>query len=123
MEVRRADVLAQSTYLRERKLKNLDDIETLYAKIKEAKQCVSLKELAVSGSDLIAIGIKPGKEIGEILNRLLEMVIEDPELNQKEILLKKLQFKKGQVEVQIGDGVLLKKPRPHLHIFAIVFIG
>ena len=89
MEVRRADVLAQSTYLRERKLKNLDDIETLYAKIKEAKQCVSLKELAVSGSDLIAIGIKPGKEIGEILNRLLEMVIENPELNQKEILLKK----------------------------------
>ena len=89
MEVRRADVLAQSTYLRERKLKNLDDIEILYAKIKEAKQCVSLKELAVSGSDLIAIGIKPGKEIGEILNRLLEMVIEDPELNQKEILLKK----------------------------------
>lgn len=66
MEVRRADVLAQSTYLRERKLKNLDDIEILYAKIKEAKQCVSLKELAVSGSDLIAIGIKPGKEIGEI---------------------------------------------------------
>ena len=36
MEVRRADVLAQSTYLRERKLKNLDDIEILYAKIKEA---------------------------------------------------------------------------------------
>ena len=75
--------------MRERKLKNLDDIEILYAKIKEAKQCVSLKELAVNGSDLIAIGIKPGKEIGEILNRLLEMVIEDPELNQKEILLKK----------------------------------
>ena len=74
MEVRRADVLAQSTYLRERKLKNLDDIEILYAKIKEAKQCVSLKELAVSGSDLIAIGIKPGKEIGEILNRLLEAI-------------------------------------------------
>lgn len=48
-----------------------------------------IERTAVSGSDLIAIGIKPGKEIGEILNRLLEMVIEDPELNQKEILLKK----------------------------------
>ena len=84
-------------------------------KIKEAKQCVSLKELAVSGSDLIAIGIKPGKEIGEILNRLLEMVIEDPELNQKEILLKKsYKFKKGnRLKVQNGDGVLLKKtPSP-----------
>lgn len=89
MEVRRADVLAQSTYLREQKLKNLDDIEALYAQIKEKKQCVSLKELAVSGSDLIAIGIKPGKEIGEILNRLLELVIENPELNKKEILLKR----------------------------------
>ena len=90
MEVRRADVLAQSTYLREQKLKNLDDIEALYAQIKEAKQCVSLKELAVSGSDLIAIGIKPGKEIGEILNYLLEIVIDNPELNEKEILLKKV---------------------------------
>ena len=93
-------------------------------KFKEAKQCVSLKELAVSGSDLIAIGIKPGKEIGEILNRLLEMVIEDPELNQKEILLKKCyNLKMGQVEVQMGTGIFLKKSRPHLHIFAIVFIG
>ena len=64
-------------------------IEALYAQIKEKKQCVSLKELAVSGSDLIAIGIKPGKEIGEILNRLLELVIENPELNKKEILLKR----------------------------------
>lgn len=32
-------------------------------KLNEAKQCVSLKELAVSGSDLIAIGIKPGKKL------------------------------------------------------------
>ncbi len=90
MEVRRADVLAQSTYLRERKLKNLDDIELLYVEIIEAKQCVSLKDLAVSGNDLIKMGIKPGREIGEILNQLLEMVIDNPELNQKEVLLKKV---------------------------------
>ena len=46
-----------------------------------------LKELAITGSDLIADGIKPGKEIGRVLNALLERVIEEPELNTKEQLL------------------------------------
>lgn len=87
MEVRRADVLAQSMYQREEKLKNLDDIELLYHEITEAGQCVSLKTLAVSGRDLINAGMRPGKEIGEKLARLLEAVIEDPELNEKEKLL------------------------------------
>ncbi len=90
MEVRRADVLAQSLYQREEKIKNLDEIEALYQEITEAKQCVSLKHLAVSGKDLIAAGMKPGKEIGACLNDLLEQVIEEPALNEKEKLLKLL---------------------------------
>ena len=90
MEVRRADVLAQSLYQREEKIKNLDEIEALYHEITEAKQCVSLKDLAVSGKDLIAAGMKPGKEIGACLNELLERVIEEPALNEKEKLLKLL---------------------------------
>ncbi|MDD4503712.1 MAG: polynucleotide adenylyltransferase, partial [Clostridiaceae bacterium] len=49
--------------------------------------CTSLKSLAVSGDDLITLGIKPGKEIKELLDSLLEKVIEEPELNKKEILL------------------------------------
>ena len=90
MEVRRADVLAQSLYQREEKIKNLDEIDALYQEITEAKQCVSLKHLAVSGKDLIAAGMKPGKEIGACLNDLLEQVIEEPALNEKEKLLKLL---------------------------------
>ncbi len=90
MEVRRADILAQSLYQREEKIKNLDEIEALYQEITEAKQCVSLKHLAVSGKDLIAAGMKPGKEIGACLNDLLEQVIEEPALNEKEKLLKLL---------------------------------
>ena len=88
MEVRRADVLAQSEYQRVEKLRNLDEVEQTYAEIIKKGQCVSLKELAVTGRDLIQVGMKPGKEIGEKLNELLEMVIEVPELNKKEILLK-----------------------------------
>ncbi len=90
MEVRRADVLAQSMYQREEKIRNLDEIEKLYREITQAGECVSLKTLAVSGKDLINAGMKPGKELGVCLNQLLELVIEDPTLNKKELLLKEL---------------------------------
>lgn len=87
MEARRADVLAQSMYLREEKIRNLDEIEELYREITEKKQCVSLKDLAVTGRDLIEAGMEPGKEIGDCLNELLQAVIEEPEKNVKEKLL------------------------------------
>ena len=48
---------------------------------------MSLKTLAVTGKDLIAMGWKPGKDLGETLNRLLERVLEEPEFNTKENLL------------------------------------
>ena len=41
----------------------------------------------MNGSDLIARGIQPGKEIGVILHAMLEQVLEDPKLNEKEALL------------------------------------
>ena len=90
MEVRRADVLAQSMYQREEKIENLDQIEELYHQIVEDGDCVSLKDLAVTGRDLIASGMKPGKTIGEKLVELLKLFIEDPKLNTKEELLKRL---------------------------------
>lgn len=88
MEVRRADVLAQSMYRREEKIRNLDEIEELYSDVVKKEQCVSLKKLAVTGKDLIEAGMEPGKEIGKKLNELLELVIEKPELNTKKELLK-----------------------------------
>jgi tRNA nucleotidyltransferase (CCA-adding enzyme) len=89
LKVKTADVLAQSLYMREEKLNAIQKMSEYYEEICRKKQCVSLKTLAVTGKDLIAVGMKPGREIGEVLNKLLEMVIENPELNQKEVLLKK----------------------------------
>ena len=48
---------------------------------------LSLRNLAVSGADLIAGGIPPGKHMGIILNELLEAVLDDPDLNTKDKLL------------------------------------
>ena len=51
------------------------------------KQCLSLRDLAVNGHDLIAAGMKSGPEMGRVLNALLDRVIEDPSLNEKNTLL------------------------------------
>ena len=87
LEVKRADFLAQSIYKRDEKEAELKEVERIYAQILEEQNCVSLKTLAVTGSDLIAEGMKPGKEIGEVLQKLLEEVLEAPELNTREVLL------------------------------------
>lgn len=82
-EVWRADVLAQSMYLREEKLARIEKWKALYEEILEKKQCVTLKDLAISGNDLIRLGMKPGKELGNLLQALLEEVLEEPERNNK----------------------------------------
>lgn len=86
--VRRADISAQSDYMREEKLAKVAYIEKLYQEILTRRDAVTLKDLAVSGSDLIAEGMQPGREIGETLAALLDKVLEDPDLNTREILLK-----------------------------------
>jgi len=89
LEVKRADFLAQSMYMREEKEAELRELEKIYRQILEEKNCISLKDLAVNGGDLIKAGIKPGKEIGEILQKLLDLVLESPECNTKDFLLEK----------------------------------
>lgn len=90
LKVRRADILAQNPAMQQEKLAALEQVEALYLKILEEKNCLSLKDLAVTGRDLIEAGVEPGPQLGEILNRLLELVIENPEYNTKEYLLKQL---------------------------------
>lgn len=85
--VKYADIMAQSEYKREEKLQTLEKIRVIYEQILENKECLSLKELALSGADLIAYGMEPGREIGTTLEKLLEIVLENPECNQKEYLL------------------------------------
>ena len=71
-------------------LKELDTIMRQAEDIRSRGDCISLKMLAVTGSDLIQAGMKPGKQLGEALNRLFELVLEHPEMNEKDRLLQEI---------------------------------
>jgi len=88
-EVSRADILAQSMYMRQEKLEFLQKWKDLYEIVRSENQCVSLKTLAIGGKDLIALGITPGPDMGELLQSLLEEVLEEPERNTREYLLER----------------------------------
>ena len=87
LEVQEADMLAQSEYRREEKAARLQGVTECYHRVLEQKQCVSLKTLAVTGRDLISAGYKPGPELGEILKKMLDHVLEYPQDNDREKLL------------------------------------
>jgi tRNA nucleotidyltransferase (CCA-adding enzyme) len=87
MEVRIADTLAQSDYYRDEKLKLIEDTKELYREIMSKNECVSLKNLAVNGKDLIASGILPGKQLGNVLNAMLMEVLDNPGHNTRDYLL------------------------------------
>lgn len=69
--------------------KNLENLGKRIAKIEAEKTALSLKDLAVNGKDLIQAGIPAGKELGKILSSLFDLVLENPEMNRKDILLAK----------------------------------
>ena len=65
-------------------------IRRLTEEIRERGDCLDLKHLAVNGGDLMAVGVRPGKEMGQILQQLLDLVLECPKKNEKERLLKQV---------------------------------
>ncbi|HZK11128.1 MAG TPA: polynucleotide adenylyltransferase [Atribacterota bacterium] len=65
----------------------IERAENNIREILQERPPVSLKDLAVNGKDLIELGYNEGKEIKDILNRLFNLVLEKPALNQKEKLL------------------------------------
>ncbi len=65
----------------------LNELKDRILKEMDKNDVISLKTLAVNGKDLMENGIPAGKQLGVILNELLESVIEDPSQNEKEILL------------------------------------
>ena len=65
---------------------NIDGIKERADKIKKQGDCLCLSQLKADGCDLAELGIR-GKEVGGILSRLLELVLDDPTLNERKTLI------------------------------------
>ncbi len=86
-EVKHADGAAQAPGRLAEKEEQLALWKQLYEEIYARGDCLSLKKLAVTGKDLLEAGMKPGREMGQVLQCMLEDVLEEPSHNEKKYLL------------------------------------
>jgi tRNA nucleotidyltransferase (CCA-adding enzyme) len=87
VDVQTADIMAQSDYQRDEKVKRLEQTREFYKKIIEDGDPLFIKDLDINGRDLLAMGIAEGRIIGDILEYLMNLVLQMPELNTKNRLL------------------------------------
>ena len=86
-EIRRADISAQNGADRQRRLEHIKKCAEIAKRLIDENACTSVSQLAVSGGDLIAVGMKQGREIGNVLETLLDRVIDGTVQNEKGALL------------------------------------
>lgn len=84
-----ADNLAKNPVFFPEKKRKLDEVRRVYEKVLAEGQPYQLSQLVVNGRDLIKLGFKAGREIGDTLKYLLNEVIISPELNTRDYLLKR----------------------------------
>lgn len=85
------DALAHSDYGKASKLAVLEPAQTLYTRCKDRGCALSLHQLAVSGKDLLQLGISPGEQMKPLLHALFLAQLTDTCPNEKEALLRLLQ--------------------------------
>jgi tRNA nucleotidyltransferase (CCA-adding enzyme) len=83
----------------------VEKARALVQQVIEQQEAVTRKDLTVNGKDLMNLGFAAGPELGQALDKLLDVVIENPELNTREELLRLAQgFLAKQSSVKIGSG-------------------
>jgi len=86
--LRRADQIGMCTENAERFPQGLSDFAHRVDEVLGADRALTVSSLAVNGRDIMErLGLPPGPRVGVILQELLESVLEDPALNEKEKLL------------------------------------
>lgn len=83
IKVWEADMRGQNPKFLDEKILWLDTVRKDFNEILESKECFSIRDLDISGEEIIELGVKQGKEVGEFLNHLLDKVLEEPCLNEK----------------------------------------
>ena len=88
-QLKKADLLG-GKHTPERVEERWTEFLSILEKANEVKEDNNFLKLNVNGSDIINLGFKEGPVIGQILNQLNDIILENPELNTKEILLEKV---------------------------------
>lgn len=87
LELRRADIIAQGMG---QDPAEVDEFEAKITSEIEKKSPFGVKDLAINGNDLMdKFGLEEGPLVGRVLNELLEIALDDPQMNTREILLSK----------------------------------
>ncbi len=95
--VKRADIAAQKNDPSGERAAMTNRIEQIGEQILLEGDCLKLKDLALSGQDLIGDGMEKGPMVGRVLAALLDLVLEDPGMNDREILLEKSRMIRNQI--------------------------
>lgn len=85
-----ADLYGHTDHLFDEKLGKIKALEEIYGAIRGSEDCMSVKDLAVNGHDIINMGVRSGPLVGEHLERLLACVLDDPSMNDRDTLLEVL---------------------------------
>ena len=94
-DVCRADAAAHTPEVFEKRMAVTDSDQKLLDEILADGSCLSLKDLAIGGRELVALGLAPGPEIGAVLHTLLEEVTDEILPNERESLLRRATEIKG----------------------------
>lgn len=78
------------------KMRRINFVRSIFRRIIEENQPYKVSDLVVNGRDLIKLGFRAGREIGDTLRILLDEVLIDPSLNNREYLLKRVKHIKSK---------------------------
>lgn len=87
--IKRADHAAQSGLGKEEKENALRHAAALLEEVTEENHAFTVRDLAINGRDLMELGTRPGRKMGELLERLLDEVQEETLGNTREALLER----------------------------------
>ena len=89
IEIKKADMAGQSDYRLEWRTEEFNKFTGFCKEIIDEKSPLKISDLKVGGNDLKAAGVPEGKELGRVLHRLLDEVLDEPEKNEQGYLIRR----------------------------------
>lgn len=93
LDVRMADIQAHAEGTQQSRIERCVMLREIFEQVVSEQQCFKLKDLNITGYDIMSLGIKEGKLVGEVLTHLLNMVIDEKVQNDNfKLILEARQF-------------------------------